>query len=78
LEGAFRPGDYLSFKDFGVVLSELIGFHGFHDKVKGLADINLVQQGAESPKLVGLGNCLRLLTSVQPALSNTSGVRSKL
>jgi hypothetical protein len=29
------------------VLSELIGFHGFHDKVKGLADSNLVQQGAQ-------------------------------
>lgn len=29
------------------MLSELIGFHSFHDKVKGLADINLVQQGAE-------------------------------
>jgi len=26
----------LSFNDSGVVLSELIGFHGFHDKVKGL------------------------------------------
>ena len=24
----------LSFNDSGVVLSELIGFHGFHDKVK--------------------------------------------
>src|SRR5260370_37484572 len=37
----------LSFNDSGVVLSELIGFHSFHDKVKGLADINLVHQGAE-------------------------------
>jgi len=37
----------LSFNDSGVVLSELIGFHNFHDKVKGLAEINLVQQGAE-------------------------------
>jgi hypothetical protein len=37
----------LSFNDSGVVLSDLVGFHGFHDKVKGLADINLVQQGAE-------------------------------
>jgi hypothetical protein len=33
--------------DAAVVLSELIGFHSFHDKVKGLAEINLVQQGAE-------------------------------
>src|SRR5437763_16886120 len=37
----------LSFNDSGVVLSELIGFHGFHDKVKGWAEMNLVQQGAE-------------------------------
>src|SRR5579885_1712257 len=37
----------LSFNDSGVVLSELIGFHGFHDKVKGLSEMNLVQQGAE-------------------------------
>ena len=37
----------LSFNDSGVVLSEHIGFHSFHDKVKGLAEINLVQQGAE-------------------------------
>ena len=26
----------LSFNDSGVALSELIGFHGFHDKVRGL------------------------------------------
>jgi len=42
----------LSFNDSGVVLSELIGFHGFHDKVKGLADSNLVQQGAELSYLI--------------------------
>jgi len=42
----------LSFNDSGVVLSELIGFHGFHDKVKGLGDINLVQQGAELSYLI--------------------------
>src|SRR5260370_31326804 len=42
----------LSFNDSGVVLSELIGFHGFRDKVKGLADINLVQQGAELSYLI--------------------------
>jgi len=42
----------LSFNDSGVVLSELIGFHGFHDKVKGLAEINLVQQGAELSYLI--------------------------
>jgi len=42
----------LSFNDSGVVLSELIGFQSFHDKVKGLADINLVQQGAELSYLI--------------------------
>jgi len=42
----------LSFNDSGVVLSELIGFHNFHDKVKGLADMNLVQQGAELSYLI--------------------------
>ena len=42
----------LSFNDSGVVLSELIGFHGFRDKVKGLAEINLVQQGAELSYLI--------------------------
>src|SRR5580704_8609032 len=39
----------LSFNDSGVVLSELIGFH---DKVKGLAEMNLVQQGAELSYLI--------------------------
>ncbi len=42
----------LSFNDSGVVLSELIGFHGFHEKVKGLAEMNLVQQGAELSYLI--------------------------
>ena len=42
----------LSFNDSGVVLSELIGFNGFHDKVKGLAEMNLVQQGAELSYLI--------------------------
>jgi phosphoserine phosphatase len=42
----------LSFNDSGVVLAELIGVHGFHDKVKGLAQINLVQQGAELSYLI--------------------------
>jgi phosphoserine phosphatase len=42
----------LSFNDSGVVLSELIGFRGFHDKVKGLAEMNLVQQGAELSYLI--------------------------
>jgi len=34
------------------VLSELVCFHSFHDKVKGLADIKLVQQGAELSYLI--------------------------
>lgn len=42
----------LSFNDSGVVLAELIGFHGFHDKAKGLSEINLVQQGAELSYLI--------------------------
>src|SRR5260370_31689419 len=42
----------LSFNDSGVVLSELIGFHGFHDKAKGLAEMNLVQQVAELSSLI--------------------------
>src|SRR5213078_4511456 len=42
----------LSFNDSGVVLSELIGFHGFHDKVQGLSEMNLVQQGAELSYLI--------------------------
>jgi len=35
-----------------VVLAELIGVQGFHDKVRGLAQINLVQQGAELSYLI--------------------------
>ncbi|HMI53856.1 MAG TPA: HAD family hydrolase [Candidatus Saccharimonadales bacterium] len=42
----------LSFNDSGVVLSELIGFHNFHDKVTGLSRMNLVQQGAELSYLI--------------------------
>jgi 2-hydroxy-3-keto-5-methylthiopentenyl-1-phosphate phosphatase len=50
------PGHYLiasdfdqtlSFNDSGLVLSELIGVPNFRDKVAGLSDIHLVQQGAE-------------------------------
>ena len=42
----------LSFNDSGVVLAELIGVPGFHDKVRGLAQINLIQQGAELSYLI--------------------------
>ncbi len=37
----------LSFKDSGLVLSELLGISGFEDRVAGLAQSNLVQQGGE-------------------------------
>jgi len=42
----------LSFNDSGLVLSELIGVPGFRDKVMGLSQINLVQQGAELSYLI--------------------------
>jgi HAD superfamily phosphoserine phosphatase-like hydrolase len=50
------PGHYLiasdfdqtlSFNDSGIVLSDLIGVSNFREKVAGLSDIHLVQQGAE-------------------------------
>lgn len=37
----------LSFNDSGLVLSELLGVTDFEEKVAGLANTNLVQQGAE-------------------------------
>jgi HAD superfamily phosphoserine phosphatase-like hydrolase len=37
----------LSFNDSGIVLSELMGIHGFRERIAGLADIHLVQQGGE-------------------------------
>ncbi|MDP1523678.1 HAD-IB family phosphatase [Methylotenera sp.] len=37
----------LSFNDSGLVLAEMLGIADFEDKVKGLAQSNLVQQGAE-------------------------------
>lgn len=37
----------LSFKDSGLVLSEMLGVHGFAERVAGLANIHLVQQGGE-------------------------------
>ena len=42
----------LSFNDSGAVLSELIGFHAFDEKVRGLANLSLVQQGAELSYLI--------------------------
>jgi HAD superfamily phosphoserine phosphatase-like hydrolase len=37
----------LSFNDSGLVLSELIGVHGFNERIQGLSQIHLVQQGGE-------------------------------
>ena len=37
----------LSFNDSGIVLGELLGTNGFEEKARGLARINLVQQGGE-------------------------------
>src|SRR5258708_22316638 len=37
----------LSFNDSGIVLSELLGISGFRERIAGLADIHLVQQGGE-------------------------------
>jgi HAD superfamily phosphoserine phosphatase-like hydrolase len=37
----------LSFNDSGLVLAELLGIHGFEERVAGLARSNLVQQGGE-------------------------------
>jgi 2-hydroxy-3-keto-5-methylthiopentenyl-1-phosphate phosphatase len=37
----------LSFNDSGLVLSKLIGVNGFLDRVAGLSDTHLVQQGGE-------------------------------
>src|SRR4030088_617852 len=37
----------LSFNDTGIVLSELLGNSRFADKVAGLSNMNLVQQGGE-------------------------------
>jgi len=42
----------LSFNDSGVVLSELLGVRGYHERVRGLARSNLVQQGGELAYLI--------------------------
>lgn len=42
----------LSFNDSGLVLAELLGVHGFEEKVAGLARTNLVQQGGELAYLI--------------------------
>jgi 2-hydroxy-3-keto-5-methylthiopentenyl-1-phosphate phosphatase len=42
----------LSFNDSGIVLSELLGLSGFRERIAGLANIHLVQQGAELAYLI--------------------------
>lgn len=42
----------LSFNDSGIVLSEMLGIEGFEHRVRGLADIRLIQQGGELPYLL--------------------------
>jgi 2-hydroxy-3-keto-5-methylthiopentenyl-1-phosphate phosphatase len=37
----------LSFDDSGMVLCDILGIHGFHERVSGLSRLNLVQEGAE-------------------------------
>jgi len=37
----------LSFNDSGIVLSEMLGITGFHERIAGLSRIHLVQQGGE-------------------------------
>jgi phosphoserine phosphatase len=42
----------LSFKDSGLVLSELLGIQGYEERVAGLARSNLIQQGGELAYLI--------------------------
>src|ERR1700729_2521700 len=42
----------LSFHDSGIVLSEMLGITGFEQKIAGLSNIHLVQQGGELAYLV--------------------------
>lgn len=37
----------LSFNDSGIVLSEMLGLHGFEERIAGLSRIHMVQQGGE-------------------------------
>ena len=38
----------LSFNDSGIVLCEMLGISGFQQRVHGLANIHMVQQGGEN------------------------------
>ena len=44
----------LSFNDSGFVLSQMLGISGFEEKVAGLSNIHLVQQGAELAIYLGI------------------------
>ena len=37
----------LSFNDSGIVLSELLGVSDFQERIRGLSEIHMVQQGGE-------------------------------
>ena len=37
----------LSFNDSGIVLAEMLGIPNFQEKINGLSNIHLVQQGGE-------------------------------
>ena len=42
----------LSFNDSGIALSEMLNIHGFEERINGLSDIRLVQQGGELAYLI--------------------------
>ena len=42
----------LSFHDSGIILSEMLGISGFAEKIAGLSNIHLVQQGGDLAYLV--------------------------
>ena len=52
----------LSFNDSGIVLSEMLGITSFREKVAGLANLNLVQQGAELAYLLAQDSEYRRVT----------------
>ena len=52
----------LSFNDSGIVLSEMLGITGFQEKVAGLSNLNLVQQGAELAYLLAHDSDFRRVT----------------
>jgi len=70
----------LSFNDSGLVLSEMIGVHGFGERIAGLSRIHLVQQGGElaylllhdpefrrvrKEDLIAVGKCVRLKDNIR-------------